>query len=445
MLKTLIKKELLQQIQTQKFIISTAISLVLMLLAVHISTEQYEKKLELYRQATTGQQKELERLKATKRGENAYAKSEMIYRKPTPLSIFCQGKENSFGGAASVGGYFARPIGNMDDNNEYDFQEVMQKTFGEIDVILVIKLLFSLMAIFLAFDLVTREREQETLKLIHSNQVSRFKVISAKWLAGVLILSVILLLGFIFSLLYLQLVPKIIFEKVELFRLFLLFSVSLIYLLIFFQTALLFSCIVRSSQLSLVCLFLIWAFSIFIIPNLATISGKYLSPVPPMDYVFDNRSVDDEKVRAVNQHFINQLQAQRQKIVSFSYLSPSAVFEFAAEFLASTSVADYDRFMNQVHFISEKWREIQLHSHSEEIVGESKIFKIIKLDFSDLKKDNIQKVTLLFNGSIDNNRLPLKIGLVRAIPLAGWFIILNCLLFLFIVWYYERHTKIVRE
>lgn len=418
MLKTLIKKELLQQFHTQKFVITSVLSIVLMLLAVHISTGKYEKKLVLFEEAVQGHQEKMRLLKDSSKGQSVNTHfTNIIFRRPTPLSIFCQGKEESFGDAAWVNGFFSRPIGQMDLLNDFDLQEVLNKTFGEIDVILIIKQLFSLMAIFLAFDLVTHEREQDTLKMIHSNQVSRFEVILAKWLTGSLILLIVLLLGFLLSLLYLNLILKIVFSGAELVRLFLLLVFSFLFLWVFFQTALLFSCIIRSSQLSLVGLFLIWIISIFIVPNTAAIAGKYVSPTPPPDHLqIMQEQTPKEQIRSVFNDFMNQLQMQRQRIVLFSYLSPSAVFEFTAECLANTSVADYNQFMEQVNIVREESNKIN---------------------------QSIERIRLYFNSSNANNRLTLKNSVVQAIPFTGWLLMLNSLLFLFIIAYYNRRTQII--
>ena len=80
--------------------------------------------------------------------------------------------------------FMAQPIGKTQTNNEFDLDEVLDESFGSIDFAMIINLLFSLVAIFLAFDLVSRERELGTLKLLHVNYVSRSTVISGKWLAG---------------------------------------------------------------------------------------------------------------------------------------------------------------------------------------------------------------------------------------------------------------------
>ena len=101
MLRTIIKKELLQQIQTRKFIISAVVSIILMLLCIHVSSEQYLNKLQDYQYAVTTQQHLHNEIRLiTEKNRNDIQMENWdnaVFRKPTPLSIFCRGREYNFG------------------------------------------------------------------------------------------------------------------------------------------------------------------------------------------------------------------------------------------------------------------------------------------------------------------------------------------------------------
>ena len=45
-------------------------------------------------------------------------------------------------------------MSKMDNMNEFDFSEILEGTFEKIDFTMVVRVLFSFMAAFLAFDLI---------------------------------------------------------------------------------------------------------------------------------------------------------------------------------------------------------------------------------------------------------------------------------------------------
>ena len=97
MLWIIIKKELLQMIQTQKFIISIIILFILMLLSLHVSSTQYREKLFDYQRATTLQQNAVNEINSLTELNVSYTQltsfDHAVFRKPTPLSIICHGME----------------------------------------------------------------------------------------------------------------------------------------------------------------------------------------------------------------------------------------------------------------------------------------------------------------------------------------------------------------
>ena len=259
------------------------------------------------------------------------------------------------------------------------------------------------------------------LKLIHSFQVSRFKVVTAKWIAGVIILSITMLIGILLALLYLFAAKNIVLEQVHIIRLLLLFFVSFLYVLCFYQVSLFISCLVNSSQMSIVIMFFVWAITLFITPNISVLLGKQFSPIPPMDYIsgedreiskqFDElkseafkknyNDIEDiqqnEKNAAwqVHQDYLNNLKKQCRMAVKFSIISPAPFFDFAAELLTGTSVADYENFMGRVRFINNEYTQILLKF----IRGEK--------TFPDYKNYIEESCNILSNESLKDIRLPL--------------------------------------
>jgi len=462
MLKTLIQKELLQQLHSHKFVISTVISICLMLLCLHISAENYLKKLAEYDRAVSNQRLLLTQMEsateANVRQFDFRSFHDAIFRKPTPLSIFCQGMENQLGEVGQIDvlrvPFLAQPISKMGYFNQFDLNELLERFFAEIDFVLVVQIILSLMAVFIAFDLVTGEREAGVLKLTLAYNVARLNLITAKWLAGNLILIISVLFGVLVGFIYLQFVQNILFSGAEIIRLAGLFLLSLLYLLFFFQLALFFSCLSRSSQQAIISLIWIWMLLLFIGPDLSIVFGKQIAPIPVLDFLeteerkleqkFDhlkyqtNDREERDKIREqekqaewqLRQHYLNQLKSQKRTVVQISSLSPASAFQFAAEYLAGTSVNDYEHFMERVRLENQNYSEIFKRT-------------IMPKTFEEGRQRFLQLGNLLKNASSDSNRLSLQKSCVNASPFVFWLVLLNSILFTGTVVYFDRKTIVL--
>ena len=463
MFRTLIKKELLQQVHTQKFMISTVVSICLLMLGIYVSAERYVDKAEDYERAVGLQEEVLGKLRMvteeTMHDTGMESWDDAVFRRPNPLSIFCLGKEDDLGDVGRLDPmrtpFMAQSLSKMGHFNEFDLSEALERAMSRIDFTMVVRVLFSLMAIFIAFDLVNGERERGTLKVVHSNYISRLGVISSKWLAGAAVLSAALLAALLISLIYLTAVKGIVFNSGESLRLLLMFLLSLLYILCFYQAALFLSCVVRSSHASIVSMFLIWAVSLFIVPNVSVMLGKGLTPIPATDYLSTAvREIDHEytemkraaKSREEMQdvyarenqdtwqlqlEFLNRLRQQRRTAVLLSMVSPAPVYDFASEIAAGTTVDDHFAFMDRVRAVNEFYTE-KVNSLS----GGDRSFENTKNYFMDI-------VAYIAGASRSNNRLSFRGSIVRVFPFAAWLMLVNALLFTFTVLYYDRRTRLL--
>ncbi|MBN1291158.1 MAG: ABC transporter permease [Candidatus Latescibacteria bacterium] len=326
MFLALLKKKLLQQIQTQKFMILAILSIVLMILCIHVAGEQYLKKLESYNRATSLQRLNLEKVQAmteeTRSSVSREAWDSAVFRKPTPLCIFCMGNENRFGVAGRLDPirtpFMAQSMSKTDTFNEFDLKEVLGGILEKIDFTMVIWLLFSLLALFLAFDLVSGEREQGTLKLwqkigekgnlylpsyhmldwtfivqilfslllillsynaiseeretktlvlIGSNAVSRWQIYIGKFVSLFSLSSVTLLVSMLAGLTTILLVGEIPVGTALMARLALFFMLSLVYGALFLLIGMGCSVLFRRSTISLLVSMTVWLFLVIIIPD----------------------------------------------------------------------------------------------------------------------------------------------------------------------------------
>ncbi|MFC1551425.1 ABC transporter permease [Candidatus Latescibacterota bacterium] len=461
MLWTIVKKEFIQQLSTRKLLFSLVTTFILSFFALHISATKYYSTFEVYSNAVMTQQKAAGDIKALDEDDyNSFDMSDMDYsviRKPTPMSIYCRGMEDNFGSVGRLDPlrmpYTAQPFGQMGTMSGINFEDILKDTFSTIDFTFIVKFFFSLMVIIISFNIVSNEREQGTLKMIHAQNVSRRTLLNGKWLANSLLLGICIFLFILFSMLYVMLSKNIIFNTQDVIRLFLFFLFSFLFALLFFQASLLISCIFRSSQSVLITVFLIWLLSLFILPNIGLLISKRFVEIPPLDYVrteqhkiyeqMQKEASTGERPRGQNlmyeiqdavwgakQHYLNRLKEQRAVYDLLSLISPSQVYSFASEHIMGTSIRDYDMYMNRVRLENENYtKQVKIMSATPP-----------PPNFRALQFGVFLSVA---EASAQNNRNPLGRSIYNAMPYFVWFIIINGILYFFTLLYYDRKTNIL--
>ena len=283
---------------------------------------------------------------------------------------------------------FAQPGGKSEHgSNTFNFNDSLKDTFESIDFIFCVRIVLSLMAVFLAFDLVSGERESGTLKLIHAQNVSRKSVIIGKWLAGSTIISTVILFMFLLSLLYISLLKQVEFDYQHLLRLSILYGVSLLYITIFYQITLMISTIAKSSKQVVISVIIVWSILCFVLPTLGIETGKYLFETPSWTESEQNRSKlirefnieyskarDEEResnytgiikrvdifrkfqaqIDLIYNNYLNRLRAQGNHTHLLTMISLPHLYQVFSQRIMGTSIADYETFMNRsrLEFIS---------------------------------------------------------------------------------------------
>jgi ABC-type transport system involved in multi-copper enzyme maturation permease subunit len=202
---------------------------------------------------------------------------------PNPLSIFVKGRDELIGGS-----FRYKPTIGISGPNPMEDHAV-----GFIptpDLLFVITVVMTLVALFFSFDLISGEREAGTLQLVLSNAISRDVVILGKTLAalvcilipfiGSVLLEVILLMG--------DTRVPLSLPHLERLGLLLLASVPLISCFLLLGTCA--SIVFSRSATSLIGLLFLWAVLVFGIPNLSPLVAERLAGVPSRDFLLQLRS-----------------------------------------------------------------------------------------------------------------------------------------------------------
>jgi hypothetical protein len=239
------------------------------------------------------------------------------------------------------------------------------------DLLYVVKALLSLVALLLAYDSISGERERGTLRLMLSFPLSRGQVVAGKMLGGLLAVTVPFLLAVLVSLTAIRAGGRVAFGSQELVRLVLMLLAAVLYASLFFALGVLVSALCRSSPQALVILLFAWALLVFAVPNLGQLVAAELQPLPSAEtqealrmqtfarnrfIAIQSRGEDPAgSFRAFNQEYDRRVEEYRARLEAlvqtgrrWCRLSPAASLTYVFTDLAGTGIGDLRRLNAQL-------------------------------------------------------------------------------------------------
>jgi ABC-type transport system involved in multi-copper enzyme maturation permease subunit len=364
-----------------KFLFGTVLCLVLVVISTVVSLRDYQSRIDEYNTAIA---------EFNEKARNP--SDQKILRKPEVLSIFVHGFEKRFGNVVSMSWSGEIPVragGFMGTSESAQFSA----EFASIDLVFVIKVVLSLLAIFIAYDAISGEYERGTLKLTLSRPVPRTSIILGKLIAGMGCLLIPLIISFIIGILIIQLLGGINFSSEDWLRIALIAIFGILFITSFYMIGLVVSGRTHRASTSLLILLLIWIIGVFLIPAISTAAvdryrlmssnpnikiaeinrdfSKRMNEDPRPDYINDREAyskymvkwneLEDEKNRSVwsiQRQYLNRLYSQADVVRWICRLSPSESFVYLSQAMARTGVESYRNFMRHVRIHHEGHREI---------------------------------------------------------------------------------------
>jgi len=292
MIRTIARKEFLAHLLTFRFSLGLVLCFLLVLVNARVLVQGYEGRLQSYWTAVKEHREELG--KVERYSELGYTTRPKVYRKPRLLSVFSEGMEVQLGNSVTLShGEVPAVAGELGADNPY------LATLQSIDLARVFQVVLSLLALLFAYDAVSGEKEDGTLRLMLATQVPRHAVLLGKYLGGMLCLLLPLAVGLVAGLLVMQLSSYVTFTAQDWLRIGALVVVAVLYLSLFFSLGLLLSCRTERSATTLMSCFFLWVFLVLVYPSAAAFGVDQLSPMQTDEYLderFDElwRRFDDE-------------------------------------------------------------------------------------------------------------------------------------------------------
>ncbi len=259
MLTTLIRRELLDNLMTFRFATTLLITLLLIVANTAVLIRDYDARLANYNTAVKTHQAQLQEMKTYSAGRL------VLDRPPNPLSIFNTGLDKRLGNEIWVyHGY----VPTLWDATAHGSDNLFLKVFASIDLVFIIEMLLSLMALIFAYDAIAGEREGGTLRLVLSHPVSRGHILFAKYISAMLCLLVPLLMSLGVVIILLTASGSISLSTDDFLRIGGIVFTSIAYLSVFYLIGMLISAATRRAGTALMFSMFVWGFLVLVYPNM---------------------------------------------------------------------------------------------------------------------------------------------------------------------------------
>ncbi|MEK7407478.1 MAG: ABC transporter permease subunit [Acidobacteriota bacterium] len=257
------RKELLDHLLSLKFHVCMAAMAVLLGLSGYVMYRDYQLRMENYSVL-----RERARLRPGEMGVMAVVE-------PRPLAVFAKGLDEMM-----TRGYTVTAYAGIEAHTRQTPAESLFALFSPPDLLYIVKVLLSLIALLFAYDAVSGERENGTLKLVLSASISRGQLVAGKMLGGLAAITLPFLAVLGAALLALATRPGIRLGSDEFQRLAVMVLAALLYTALFFALGVLVSAMARSSAGALMIALFLWAALVFAVPNVGNLVAEQLRPLP---------------------------------------------------------------------------------------------------------------------------------------------------------------------
>ena len=205
---------------------------------------------------------------------------------PDPMIFFARGFDTEM--RQGVDFFSTWPI--LDTNIQPEQEKnLLHLLFPAPDLLFMIKLLASLLAMLFAFDIICGERERGTLKLMLVTRASRSSIFAGKYLGGLVSIAVAFSAAFIVYLLALSILTPFSLNAANSSRVGLIYVASLLHIAVFFGLGALISALTRGTSASLVLSLFFWIVIALVMPGMASLAAQQFAPIDSEEHLSQSK------------------------------------------------------------------------------------------------------------------------------------------------------------
>ena len=306
---TIASRELIDHLLSARFLIIMVLVICLVPLAVYVGLQDYKSRLHDYDRLVSDKQKliageagqKVQGADSPWTPENELAVFRAV-RRPNPLSVFIRGLDGA------LPEYWDFTPAGIEEGPSALRPKRLSDLLGQLDMEFLIRVALGLLAILLAFDAVSGEKEMGTLRLAFSQPISRAGFLMGKLIAGAVALLVPLAGAFLVALVISKIFGMESLPSDGSIKLLLIFIASGIYLICFYSLGLLVSSLTRSQKTSIIVLLVIWVVLTLAASPVATFTAQAASQAP-------NRYIVETQKRALD----DDLRMETEKAMGTAY------------------------------------------------------------------------------------------------------------------------------
>ena len=274
MLLILIRRELLVNLMTFRFLVAMIVTLSLVVANTVVLIADYERRLISYDTAVKQHhQKFLKRASTYSEVEGEI----LVDRPPNPLSIFNAGLDRRLGNSITASHTF---VPTLWDTRSHSADNPFLNLFSSVDLVLIFQVILSLLALLFAHDAIAGEREAGTLRLAMANPVSRPIILLAKYISAMACLILPVVMSLLLALILFSVSGSISLSGDDWLRISGILFTSIIYLSVFYLIGLLISVVTRRTATALMLSMVIWSTLVLIYPSLSVFTVNRLWQTP---------------------------------------------------------------------------------------------------------------------------------------------------------------------
>jgi len=328
MISLIIKKEIQDIVTSRKFVITFAVSSVLIILSFYAGANNYFMQQRQYESALTENIRQMQGITDWRHISHS------IFLPPNPLHTLVNGISNDIGRDIEIYG-----IGELTAENSRYNDEPLYAVFRFLDLEFLFAVILSLFAIVYGYNMINGEKESGTLKLVFANSLSKDQFILGKLCGALLAAAVPLAVPFLLGALLLIILGVPLFAAGWINLALIILSGFLLFSL-FLTLSIFISAVTRSSSTAFLYLLVIWIFSVLIIPRTAVLLAGRTADVPSID------ETASQKYRLRIQLFTEQM----KKLRDFKAENTADVQKMAEEFQKYMAVLTEERSKKQDSF-----------------------------------------------------------------------------------------------
>ena len=275
MFRILFYKELLEYIHNYRFIIALLLCVTMIPLSFYVNWTDYQARELNYKESLRLYEE------SHKSILDVIQLGGATFRPPSPLSMLSSGLENILPNSVETSSDLISYLGAQTKfNTSQSLNTPFSFLYGHIDLVFVVSIIMSLIAMLFTYNSVAGEKERRTLNLIFSNSVSRNILVLAKISVTFLLLSLFILLGIAIGLFILLIMGSQIIYSGSLFlRFALCVGTSLLFIFVLINFGVFISCLNKNSIMAIVSIMFCWVFWFTVIPKGSVAISKIFNPV----------------------------------------------------------------------------------------------------------------------------------------------------------------------